>query len=132
MVIYLFKLPCMNNIHKITNFKIYSICLELANIIYQITKNFPKEELFGITSQLRRATSSIGANLAEGYNRHTIKDQSRFYYIAKGSITESIFFLELANNLGYIETKECEDLIIKFTKLDIKIYNYINYLKRQS
>jgi four helix bundle protein len=56
--------------------------------IYQITKDFPKDEAYGIIGQLRRAASSITANIAEGFSRYHFKDKIRFYYQARGSIAE--------------------------------------------
>ncbi len=61
---------------------------DLAVRIYEITKNFPKEEIFGITSQLRRAAISISSNLAEGAGRKSKKDFKQFVHIASGSLNE--------------------------------------------
>lgn len=61
---------------------------ELVLEIYKITKNFPKDELFGIISQLRRAACSIAANIAEGFERYHFNDKIRFYYQARGSVAE--------------------------------------------
>jgi four helix bundle protein len=60
----------------------------LAHIIYDITENFPKSEIFGITSQMRRAALSVCANIAEGYSRKGIKDRKHFYNISAGSLSE--------------------------------------------
>jgi len=90
----------MNN--KINNFyeldawkKGYILVLE----IYKITKEFPKEELYGIVSQLRRAASSITANISEGFARYHYKDKVRFYHQARGSAAEVQNFLILASDL---------------------------------
>lgn len=56
--------------------------------VYKITKNFPRDELFGITAQLQRAVVSIAANIAEGFERHYFKDKKRFYFHARGSLAE--------------------------------------------
>lgn len=61
---------------------------QLVLDIYKITKDFPKEEMYGIVSQLRRAASSITANIAEGFERYHFKDKTRFYYQSRGSIAE--------------------------------------------
>lgn len=60
----------------------------LALGIYDTSKNFPKEEMFGITSQIRRASFSVTANIAEGFARYHFKDKIRFYHNARGSIAE--------------------------------------------
>lgn len=78
--------------------------------IYQITKNFPKYEQFGIISQLRRAASSISANIAEGFGRYHFKDKIRFYYQARASIAEVQNFLFLAKDLNYISEQTRNNL----------------------
>ena len=78
--------------------------------IYQVTKLFPDDERFGITSQLRRASSSITANIAEGFERYHFKDQTKFYYQARGSIAEVQNFLMLAKDLGYIDIEKTREL----------------------
>lgn len=71
--------------------------------IYSLTKRFPKEELFGLTSQLRRCCSSIPANLAEGCGRDSDAELKRFVDIAHGSASEAEYFLLLAHELGYLD-----------------------------
>lgn len=74
----------------------------LAVEVYRLTKNFPKEEVFGITSQIRRASSSVSANIAEGFGRSTTKDKLQFMTIAYGSLLETKNFIYLATKLGYM------------------------------
>lgn len=78
--------------------------------IYKVTKQFPKEETYGIVSQLRRAASSITANIAEGFARFHYKDKIRFYYHARGSVAEVQNFLILAKDLEFIGLNTCKDL----------------------
>ena len=70
--------------------------------IYRITKQFPKDELLGLVSQIRRAVVSITSNIAEGFGRYYFKDKSRFYVMARGSSTEVQNQLIIAKDLGYI------------------------------
>ena len=70
--------------------------------IYNATKKFPKEELYGITSQLRRAAFSITANIAEGFSRYHYNDKVRFYHNARGSVSEIQNFLFLAKDLSFL------------------------------
>lgn len=74
--------------------------------VYQLTKLWPKEELFGLISQIRRATVSITSNIAEGFSRNTWKDKSQFYFIALGSVTEAQNQLLIARDLGYLKNEE--------------------------
>lgn len=78
---------------------------QLVLDIYDNTKQFPKEELFGLTSQIRRAAISVPANISEGFKRTGIKDKLRFYNIAQSSLEEVKYFLILSNDLGYINSE---------------------------
>ena len=84
----------------------YQLCLE----IYKITKRFPKEERYGLTSQIRRAAVSVPSNIAEGYGRKTTSEYIRFLYIAYGSNCELETQILLSGDLGYIETGKLEIL----------------------
>ena len=72
--------------------------------IYRFTKLFPKEELYGLTSQARRASVSIPANIAEGFKKKTKPDKARYFNIAQGSLEESRYYLILARDLEYGDT----------------------------
>jgi four helix bundle protein len=84
----------------------YRLCLE----IYKITKRFPNEERYGLTSQIRRAAVSVPSNIAEGYGRKTTPEYIRFLYIAYGSICELETQILLSGDLRYIETGKLEIL----------------------
>lgn len=77
--------------------------------VYRATRDFPKDELFGLTSQVRKSASSIGANIAEGCGR-TQGDFNRFLQIAFGSASETQYHLLLACDLGYLERDVAEEL----------------------
>lgn len=87
----------------------------LAVQIYSISKTFPKDELFALTNQLRRAASSISANIAEGFGRQTNKDKLHFYSMAYGSLLEVKNFLYLANRLKYIDDSSLNELLVQCT-----------------
>jgi four helix bundle protein len=76
---------------------------KLAIMIYKATKNFPKEEIFALTSQIRRSATSISANIAEGFSRFSNKDKSNFYTIALGSLTETQNHLMISKGIGYLD-----------------------------
>lgn len=83
---------------------------ELAITVYKLTNSFPKEELFGLTSQLRRAVLSIPVNIVEGYNRKSKKEFIHFLDIALGSLAETEYLIEFAIELGYIEGDDVENI----------------------
>jgi len=84
----------------------YQLCLE----IYKITKGFPDEEKYGLTSQLRRAAVSVPSNISEGYGRKTTPEYIQFLYIAYGSVCEIETQILLSGDLGYISTGKLEML----------------------
>ena len=84
---------------------------ELAFLVYKISKNFPKEESYGLTSQLRRAALSVPLNIIEGYARKTSKDYRNFLYIAYGSLKETKYLLYFAKRENYIDVNEYNKLI---------------------
>lgn len=86
--------------------RVWAKAHELTLIIYAATKKFPREELFELTNQLRRAASSIPTNLAEGHGRHSKPELHRFTQIARGSATEVEYQLLLARDLGYLQDTE--------------------------
>lgn len=89
----------------------------LAKEIYKLTATFPKEELFGITSQMRRCSISIPSNLAEGSSRRTNKDKARFTEIAFGSGLELLNQLIIALDLNYIEESKYLETRIKLQEV---------------
>lgn len=90
--------------------------------IYKITREFPKEEQFGLTNQLRRAGVSITSNIAEGFSRNSYKEKVQFYSIALGSVTEVQNQLLIAKDIGYM-TKENFNEIAKRTVVANKLIN---------
>jgi four helix bundle protein len=77
---------------------------QLVLQIYKLTRNFPQDELFGLTSQIRRAAVSVPANVAEGFKRKGKADKVRFFNISQGSLEEVRYYLILAQDLGYADT----------------------------
>jgi len=82
--------------------KVWVKAHELTLQIYRFTRSFPKEELFGLVSQMRRSAASIGANIAEGAGRRSDGELTRFLHIARGSATELEYHLLLARDLGFL------------------------------
>ena len=85
--------------------------------VYELSKSFPKTEMYGLTSQLRRAAISIPANIAEGYRKRTKPDKARLFNVAQGSIEECRYYLILTKDLGYGETASLSTQLIEVSKL---------------
>jgi four helix bundle protein len=90
--------------------------------IYRVTEAFPKQELFGLTSQIRRAAASIPTNIAEGCGRDGDAELGRFLNIAKGSTSEVEYLLQLARDLNYIEPKAEERLTLQTIEVRKMLY----------
>lgn len=86
---------------------------KLVVMIYEITKSFPQEERYSLVDQMRRAASSVTANIAEGFGRHGYKEKLQFYFQAQGSLTELKNFILIARDVGYLHKKELEELVEK-------------------
>jgi four helix bundle protein len=91
-----------NNIKVFTDIHAWQQAHKLALCIYKVTKVFPREELFGLTHQLRRAAISVGSNIAEGFGRRSYKEKLQFYYISKGSINEIKSQLFISRDIHYL------------------------------
>ena len=104
---------------------------ELCLKIYQTTVAFPKEELYGLTSQLRRSSASVGSNIAEGMGRAGTKDLIRFLVNARGSTQEIIYQLYLAKDLGYITKDQCVNLNNRYNGLAAGINAHIKSLSNR-
>jgi len=96
-------------IKEYKDLKIWQKGIEIVSDIYILTKKFPKEELYGLTSQIRRSAISIPSNIAEGFRRYHNKEYRQFLYISLGSCAELETQIAIAKNLKYItEEKEIE------------------------
>ena len=99
--------------------------------IYEITKNFPKEELYGLTSQIRRASVSIPSNIVEGKSRNSKKDYLRFLLISRGSLEEVKYQLLLSKDLNYIKDKDYIKLYELSNEVGKLLNGLINSIKNQ-
>ena len=100
--------------------------------IYETTRNFPKDELYGLISQLRRSASSVAANIAEGHSRDTTKEFIKFLYNARASAAETEYHLILSRDLGYLNIEEFGELKIRYGVLGKRINALIGSLKKKS
>ena len=105
--------------------EIYKQSYILALDIYKITKKFPKDELYSLTSQIRRASTSITLNIVEGYGRLSKEEFKRFLKISLGSTNETKTLLMFSKDLNYINEKEYKDIKNKYEILSKMIYSMI-------
>jgi four helix bundle protein len=93
-----------------TKIEAWKLADDLTVAIYESTRSFPREEMYGLTGQLRRASYSVPANIVEGSSRESKKDYLHFLYIARGSLSETQYFIHLALRLGYLSSEEADTL----------------------
>ena len=111
--------PVMVEKKKIESYKdleVWKKAVRFSIEIYHITSEFPVSEQYGITNQLRRASSSIPANIAEGYGRESVKNYIQFLKTARGSLNETETFLYIAFGLKYLNKITLDELISKTTE----------------
>jgi four helix bundle protein len=99
---------------------------ELVKEIYELTRSFPKDELYGLVSQIRRAIVSVVVNIVEGSSRKHKKEYLNFLYISRGSLAETEYLLKLSHDLKYIDGVVFEDMNQKITHVFKVLYGLIN------
>ncbi|WP_294232209.1 MULTISPECIES: four helix bundle protein [Chryseobacterium] len=109
-------------------FEVWQLSHQLTLKIYTSTRNFPKEEIFGLTSQIRRSFASIGYNISEGSGRNSDKEFANFINIALGSSNEAENQLILAKDLNYINKNDYQNLLQELTTLKKKLVALWNRL----
>jgi len=114
------------------NLQIWQKGIDLAKTIFVLTQSFPKEELYGLTSQLRRSAISIPSNTAEGSRRTSDKEFSNFILIARGSLAEVETQIILAESFGYIHKNESALLLSKIDELDKMLFAFHKRLQAPS
>ena len=114
--------------HK--DLSVWKKAMDLAAQVYSLTAQFPKEELYGLTSQIRRSAVSIPSNIAEGAARQTKKEFRNFLHIAQGSLSELDTQLELARRLDYIDEKTQRSLDERMDRIDKTITGLIRHLNK--
>jgi len=118
------------SVSKIEDLKVFKNSHELTLEFYRITKHFPDDEKFGLTSQIRRASSSICANLMEGSHRNNRKEYRQFVGIARGSIGELKYHLLLSKDLGYVNNDQYNILIKKINEISKMLYGLTKSLEK--
>jgi four helix bundle protein len=108
--------------------KVWGKAHQLTLNVYSATAEFPKHELYGLTSQIRRSAASVPANIAEGCGRNTGPDLARFFHIAVGSASELEYHLLLARDLGFITNADYDVLTTRTTEVKRMLASYIKKL----
>lgn len=119
----------MQDFHEL---KVWQKAHHLTLAVYQITAKFPREELFGLTSQIRRASSSVPANLAEGCGRNGNAEFARFCSIAMGSASELEYHLLLAKDLKLVKLQDYEELKVRITEVKRMLGGFIRKLQAKN
>lgn len=116
----------MSNFRKLI---IWQKAMNLVTKTYDSTKNFPKEEIFGLTSQIRRCSISIPSNIAEGHGRESNKEYLRFLNISIGSLFELQTQLEIAKNIAYLTEEDFNTLYEDSREIERMLVSFTNKIK---
>ncbi len=117
----------MEKAKKFTDLIVWQKAHRFVLSVYRFTSTFPKDEVYGLTSQLRRAAVSIAANIAEGFKKTGAADTIRFMNISQGSLEECRYYLILASDLGYGDTVQLSDQLDEAGKL---LAGYVNAVRK--
>jgi four helix bundle protein len=104
--------------------EVWKVSDQLAFDVYKITRDFPRDELYGLTSQLRRAALSVPTNIVEGYSRKGDKELAHFINIALGSFAETKYLLYFSHRLNYIDDKKFVEIKNIYTKLGKLLWKF--------
>lgn len=113
-----------------TELDVWKYSRELVKLVYELTRSFPNDELYGLTNQIRRCVISVPSNIAEGVGRQSNKETIHFLFIAKGSLNEVETQLYLSFDLGYISEEELKNILEKVISNKKLINGFINYYKK--
>ena len=111
--------------------EVWQLGKEVVEQVYNVTKAFPKEELYGLTSQIKRAALSIPANIAEGTGRYHYKDRVKFYLASRGSLCELRSHLLIAMQLGFTGKEMLQPIFETIDCLGIKLNNLISATRKK-
>jgi len=117
-------------IRSYRDLRVWQEGMGLAEACYLLTKRFPKDELFGMTSQIRRAASSVPANIAEGYGRDSKGDYIQFLRVSQGSLKELETHLTLSSRVGLLPESEAKNILEHCDHLGRMLHRLIRSLQR--
>jgi four helix bundle protein len=116
-------------IHSFRDLVVWQKSVDLVTEIYRLSKKFPKDELFGLTSQIRRAAVSIPSNIAEGRGKSSKGEFQQFLHHSRGSLAEVETQIIIAQNLGYLTLAEIEPVIEKIAEVGRLLHGLLTSLK---
>jgi four helix bundle protein len=122
----------MATIAKFTDLNVWKESHKLTLLVYKYANDFPKQEKFGLISQLKRAVVSIESCIAEGFSRFHYKDRLNFYFDARGSIAEAQMQMIIARDLEYLTKAEFEKVILQSEKVGVILGGLIRSTKKLS
>lgn len=114
-----------------TELEVWKESRVLVKMVYESVRSFPKEEVYGLQSQIKRSVISIPSNIAEGFGRNSVKDSMQFLYIARGSAFELETQLYLSLDLNFINHEQLSILLDKLKRIRILLAGFIKYHKDQ-
>ena len=115
--------------------RVWSKAHQLTVFIYNLTRAFPRDEIYGLTSQVRRSAASIGANIAEGCGRRPDGEMARFLQIARGSASETEYHLLLAKDLGFLsegDFRKTEQRVVEVQRMLTALVQKVQPVRRTS
>jgi four helix bundle protein len=113
-----------------TKLKVWELADKLAIMVYQLTKSFPKSEIFGLTSQMRRSAISVPANIAEGSGRKYQKELLQFLYISSSSLKELSYYIHISKILSYFNKEDYEKVYSLSDETSRVLRGFINKVER--
>lgn len=117
----------MHDYHKLV---VWKETMELVKLTYRLTSHFPVSEMYGLTSQLRRAVVSVLANIVEGRGKPTDKDFLKFLYISRGSLDECSCYYELSLELGFINKEQFDFIDKKSNQVSFLLFKLISSIEK--
>ncbi len=117
---------------RFEDMKVWQEAQDLAVLVYTLTYKLPDDEKFGLMSQMRRASSSVSANIAEGFGRKSFRDSNNFYRIALGSLLETKNFIYLSGRLDYLEQADIDSAIESINSVHKQITAIMKYLNENA
>ncbi len=120
------------SIKSYRDLEVWQVSIELAELCYRVTAEFPTEERYGLTSQMRRCSVSIASNIAEGYGRESRQDYVRFLRVSQGSVKELETQAVIAQRVGFLGADEAEALLIECDRVGRMLYALTRALNASS